>query len=357
MPANLGDLRRTEKELHAATQSFEEVSARASWWYVGSTFGLLVASIMLVALVWWPLRLVASILTGLLLVRTFILFHDLLHNSIMRGSAAARVILYLYGLFVLTPPRGWRHTHNFHHAHVGKPVRPKDDSCQLMTHDIGSYPLMTTDTWRRASAWQRLKYRTSRHPLTMLCAYVTIFFLNQCLLPLWRSPRKNWDCGLAIALHVALIAFVWWEFGFSVVAFTMLVPVTISSALGAYLFFAQHSYPGMRIVPLEEWSHYRGALESSSYLKCGPVMQWFTGNIGYHHVHHLNAMIPFYRLPEAMAAVPELQHPAVTSFRPRDVLACLRLNLWDAHRQQLVSYREAATAGVQPTACGPAHCA
>ena len=161
-----------------------------------------------------------------------------------------------------------------------------------------------------------------------------------------RDPRKNWDCGLSIALHVTLIVIVWTGFGFSVVAFTMFIPFTISAAMGAYLFFAQHNYPGMHIVPLGEWTHYRGALESSSYLKCGLIMRWFTGNIGYHHVHHLNALIPFYRLPEAMAAIPELQHPVVTSFHPRDVLTCLRLNLWDTSRQRLVSYREAAAAGI-----------
>jgi omega-6 fatty acid desaturase (delta-12 desaturase) len=99
----------------------------------------------------------------------------------------------------------------------------------------------------------------------------------------------------------------------------------------------------MRIIPLTEWTHYGGALESSSYLKCGALMRWFTGNIGYHHVHHLNALIPFYRLPAAMQAIPELQHPVVTTFHPRDVWACLRLNLWDPAGQQLVTFGEAAT--------------
>lgn len=91
-----------------------------------------------------------------------------------------------------------------------------------------------------------------------------------------------------------------------------------------------------------EWTYYRAALESSSYLKMGRVMSWFLGNIGYHHVHHLNRLIPFYRLPEAMAATPELQHPTVTSLHPRDILACLRLNLWDEDAGRMVSYCEVA---------------
>ena len=121
----------------------------------------------------------------------------------------------------------------------------------------------------------------------------------------------------------------------------LVVPFALAAAMGAYLFFAQHNFVGMRIVPIEQWTHYRGALESSSYMKLGPIMQWVTGNIGYHHIHHLNALIPFYRLPEAMAAIPELQTPAVTSLRPRDMIACLRLNLWDLNKAQLVAYGEA----------------
>ena len=77
-------------------------------------------------------------------------------------------------------------------------------------------------------------------------------------------------------------------------------------------------------------------------MKLGPIMNWFTGNIGYHHVHHLNSLIPFYRLPEAMAAIPELQSPVVTTLRPRDISRCLRLSLWDVPSQRLVTYRKAA---------------
>ena len=141
--------------------------------------------------------------------------------------------------------------------------------------------------------------------------------------------------------HGGLVAVLWGFAGFDVLLFAFLLPYAIASAAGAYLFFAQHNFPGMRIVPVEEWTHYRGALESSSVMKLGPIMRWFTGNIGYHHVHHLNSLIPFYRLPEAMAAIPELQQPIATSLRPRDVFACLRLNLWDPRNQKLVSYREA----------------
>ena len=86
--------------------------------------------------------------------------------------------------------------------------------------------------------------------------------------------------------------------------------------------------------------------ESSSFLKLGPIMRWVTGNIGYHHVHHMNPHIPFYRLPEALAAIVELRPSAVTSLGPRDILACFAQNLWDTSTQRMVSYREAAASSL-----------
>ena len=116
------------------------------------------------------------------------------------------------------------------------------------------------------------------------------------------------------------------------------VPVAVASALGAYLFYAQHNYPGVKVARRENWTFSGAALESSSHMQLGPAMQWLTANIGFHHVHHLNPAIPFYRLPEAMAALSELQHPQVTSLRPRDVVACFRLKLWDPEQAKMVGY-------------------
>jgi omega-6 fatty acid desaturase (delta-12 desaturase) len=97
----------------------------------------------------------------------------------------------------------------------------------------------------------------------------------------------------------------------------------------------------MHILQGDEWSYAEAAMESSSYLQLNKLMQWFTGNIGFHHIHHLNVRIPFYRLPEAMAAIPELQSPVTTTLKPRDILDCLRCSLWDEDRQRVVSFREA----------------
>ena len=127
--------------------------------------------------------------------------------------------------------------------------------------------------------------------------------------------------------------------------FAGLLPLWIASATGAYLFYAQHSFPGVRVFTPDEWNFVQAALETASYMKTGRVMEWITGCIGFHHIHHLNSNIPFYRLREAMMAVPELQHPVVTRLRLRDMAGCFRANLWDPQKHQMVSYREAALAG------------
>ena len=106
--------------------------------------------------------------------------------------------------------------------------------------------------------------------------------------------------------------------------------------------FDQHNTPGLKMIDDAVWTPDVGALQSSSYMKLPAIMHWFTGNIGYHHVHHLNPAVPFYRLPEAMAAVFELQAPVVTTLGFRDILASLRLKLWDEGSQQMVSFRQAA---------------
>ena len=112
----------------------------------------------------------------------------------------------------------------------------------------------------------------------------------------------------------------------------------LAAMAGAYLFYAQHNYPDARIASRQDWTFTGAAIESSSYMVMGPVMNWFTANIGYHHVHHLNAAIPFYRLPEAMASIPELQHPGATSLHVKDIVACFRLKLWSPDEGRLVPF-------------------
>jgi omega-6 fatty acid desaturase (delta-12 desaturase) len=323
---------RIDRELHLATRPFAGQSSARSWWYAGSTFGLLACALTAAAVVpWWPVRLVASLAGALLLVRVFILYHDFMHGSILPGSKIARALFYAYAAVNLTPPRSWRDSHNFHHTNVGR----------IANSNVGAFPLMTAEVWRTASPGARMRYRVIRHPLTILLAYLTVFFFSVTLMPLLRRPTRYWDSALSLVSHGAAIATLWLLGGFDAVFFALLLPMSMAAALGGYLFYAQHSFPGMKILPDAEWTVYRGALVSSSYLKLGRVLRFFTGNIGFHHVHHLNSLIPFYRLPEAMAAIPELQHPAVTGLRPRAIAACFRANLWDEDSGRMIDYREA----------------
>jgi acyl-lipid omega-6 desaturase (Delta-12 desaturase) len=179
-----------------------------------------------------------------------------------------------------------------------------------------------------------------RHPLTIALGYFTIFAYGMCLSPFLRAPKKHWDAAMALLLHVLVSAFVIWHEGVAAWFFVFFLPLAVAMASGAYLFYAQHNFPDIHVQGRHEWSYGKAALESSSYMEMGPVMRWFTGNIGYHHVHHLNSMIPFYRLPEVMAAIPELQDPGKTSLHPRDIAACFRLKLWDAERGEMVGYPE-----------------
>jgi omega-6 fatty acid desaturase (delta-12 desaturase) len=205
--------------------------------------------------------------------------------------------------------------------------------------------MLNTDFWSKTDARQKLMYKIIRHPLTILFGYLTIFIYGMCAASFARNPRKNWDSALSVTLHIVLITLLWSNFGFATMFFTLQLPLIIATAMGAYLFYAQHNFPDAYIQPRETWSYARAALESSSYMKMGPVMNYFTGNIGYHHVHHLTYRIPFYRLPEAMAGIPELQNPrGVTSLHPRDIMACFQLKIWDPELGHLTDYPEALDA-------------
>ena len=322
---------RSSKELLRATGAFASEDRRQSWWHLATTTAVLV-SLMLIASspLPWLVRVPASVLAGLLLVRFFILFHDHQHGAILRGSRVANAVMVVFGLLSLNPTSVWRRSHDHHHRNNSKGLDP----------NIGSFPLMTVAGYQQANFRQRLAYRLSRHPLTMLCGYLTVFGFGMCIVPLLRNPRRHFDAALALACHVGFACVIFRTMDDLLLAW--ILPFAVGSAVGAYLFFAQHNFPGVRLQLGSQWDYVFSALHSSSYIAMNPVMQWLTGNIGYHHIHHLNAKIPFYRLPEAMAALEELQTPTTISLAPWDIAACLRLKLWDPLTMQLVPWPSAS---------------
>jgi omega-6 fatty acid desaturase (delta-12 desaturase) len=327
--------------LFGATEQFANEIRGRSWWLVGSTLALLASLLVAAALFpWWPLRLFFSVFGGLVMVRAFIMFHDYMHGAILRDSVLGRVMMYGIGTMLLTPPRSWRESHNYHHANVGK-IAAEGGDTPVITTDIGAYPMMSVEMWERATKFQRFCYRVRRHPITILFAYLTIFMGTLCVASTVSNPRKHWPGALIFLAHLAVLTGLWLAGGWQMVFFAYLLPLGIAAAAGAYLFYAQHSFPGARVYTPDDWNFFDAALNTASYFKLGRVMEWFTGSIGYHHVHHLNAKIPFYRLREAMEVIPELQNPIITRLRMRDIYDCFRANLWDPQKQCLVSYEDA----------------
>jgi len=320
---------RSGNALVRASRAFAEEDLRESTLATLSTMAIIAALWAVHALMPTWAKPLSGLVLGLTLVRGFVLFHDYEHGAILRGQAWAKPLYDAFGLLVLTPPKVWRDTHNYHHAHNAK----------MVGSHIGSYPTLSVAIWNKLSASDRRAYAIARSGLTILFAYVTVFLIGMCISPLRRDARRNRSAWAALGLHVALGALAFWLGGVPGLLLGFLFPLNVAFVTGAYLFYAQHNFEGVKLRGRHEWEFTRAALEASSYMPMGPVMRWFTANIGYHHVHHLNSRIPFYRLPEAMGAIPELQHPGVTRLRPRDVQACLRLKLWDADLQQMVPYR------------------
>jgi omega-6 fatty acid desaturase (delta-12 desaturase) len=325
---------RSEKELIAATKPFVAESPAKSWWAFLSTLAFMTGAIAIAfrpatTPLEWAVRATASFFGGLLIVRFFILYHDFQHGSILRGSLVARAIFAVYGVLIMTPPKVWRETHNYHHANTAK----------IVGSHVGSYAMVTTGMWATMTPAQRRTYKIIRHPITILFGYFTVFMLGMGISPFRRAPKKHWACGVSVLLNWALTAFLIAQYGFSTWLFGMFLPLAIAMAIGGYLFYAQHNFPEAHIQPRETWSFAKAALESSSYMKMGAFWRYFCGNIGFHHVHHLNATIPFYRLPEAMEAIPELRHPlGTTSLWPKDIVACFRQKLWDPEKNRMVGY-------------------
>ncbi len=326
---------RSRHDLLLATRAYASDSSGLSWWYVLSTLMLFAAAIAGTFLREIPfLPVISSVFGGLLLLRLFVIYHDQQHHAILPRSAVAEGLMRAVGLLALSASSVWRSSHNHHHNHNSK----------LRGSQIGSYPVMTSTQFAQASRADRTRYLAMRHPLTIFFGYFTTFLVGMCINPFLNNPKRHSDCLASLLIHVGIgIALFLWG-GWQQVILTQTLPHFIACAMGSYLFYAQHNFPGVSLNEKDGWTYEKAALESSSFLETSAIMGWFTANIGYHHIHHLNAKIPFYRLPEVMRALPELQHPRTTSLHPRDIARCLRLKVWDVSLQRMIGFREMALA-------------
>jgi omega-6 fatty acid desaturase (delta-12 desaturase) len=322
---------RTLPELIRDTTPYSKENRLKSWWYLFSTLGVITG--LYVGIVATDLPFVVkwflSTILGFTIVRLFIIYHDFRHEAILQKSWLARGILNTYGVLALNPPNIWSRSHNYHHKY----------NSQIYSASIGSFPIMTKKDYLAADWKTRAKYLAARHPLTIVTGYVTIFILGMCGSSFLKDPRRHWDSLLALIVHAGVLTWVS-QYGFEALFLWVLWPLGLACLGGGYLFYIQHNFPDMKLKGREDWDYLFAALRSSSYMTGGPIFHWFTGNIGYHHVHHLNSRIPFYNLPKAMAAVPELQNPGRSSLRLKDIRACLSLKLWDSDLNRMITLRE-----------------
>lgn len=318
----------TGKNLIRATREYEKENILQSWFHLLSTIALFALVITLALMpLHWAIRSMGSVLGGLFIVRLFVIYHDHLHRTILTNSFLGKILMQVWGFIVLAPARTWSSSHNQHHAHNSK----------LRDESPGAFAVMTAEKYLSSTLLQRIAYRISRHPLTLLFGYFTVFMGSLCIGPMIFGSNKHYHGAVAIIAHALLYVLVISMLGWTAAFFGLFLPFGIAFALGSYLFYAQHNFPEVELFATGDgWTYEGAALRASSYLDTGAIMSYFTGNIGYHHIHHLNPKIPFYRLPEAFRAIPELSNPIRTSLRPSDIIKCLRLDVWEEKQRRLV---------------------
>ena len=322
---------RTSKELILATKPFAHENRSRSWAETLLTLGLLLTNFTALLLTdVLPLKVLLSLMQSLLYVRMFVVYHDYQHHAILQKSPLASALMQAFGIFMLTPQNIWKRSHDHHHAHNSK----------LVMHGIGSYPIITKEKYLSLSRSEQYLYLLNRHPLTVFFAYFTLFVYWLNVKSFLESPKKHLDSLLSLVLHVLAGAVIWFALGFGAFVLVWFLPFLLAFAMGAYLFYCQHNFPGATFRENPDWAYDQAALYSSSFMVMCPIMHWLTANIGYHHIHHLNSRIPFYNLPVVMAALPELQTPVTTSWNPIEIRNCFRLKLWDTCQGKMIGLNE-----------------
>lgn len=319
---------RSGKELILSSREFIKENRSRSWFETWVTLALLSGFLFITFLDILPVvvRLLAAFITSLFYVRMFVIYHDYQHHAILQKSKLASFIMKAFGIFLLTPKNIWKRSHDHHHNHNSK----------LSANGIGSYPTISKKSYLSLTKKEQRIYLLNRHPLTIIFGHVTLFMYWLNVKSVVQSPKRHMDSLVALLLHFGSAYLIWQHFGFVTFLISWFAPFFIAFAIGSYLFYSQHNFPGAKFRENQDWKYDDAALSSTSFMVMNPVFQWITANIGYHHVHHLNSRIPFYRLGEAMRGIPELQQVTTTTWSPMDIWACFRLKLWDEEQQEMI---------------------
>lgn len=273
-----------------------------------------------------------TLLSAGLLVRIFIIMHDCGHGSFFASHKANRILGYVCGILVFTPYEDWRHKHAEHHATSG----------DLERRGVGDIFTMTVEEYKAAPRLKQIGYRIYRNPFIMLVIGPPLLFLFfQRFYSKNAKPRERNSVIITNLAILAIIALAYWTIGLKTYFLIQLPIIIVAAALGVWMFYVQHQYESVYWAHHQEWDPFRAALEGSSYFRLPPILQWFSGNIGLHHIHHLRSRIANYHLQQSYNEIPELQ--AVQPLTIRTSFKCLTLNLYDEAQRRLVSFRSLQT--------------
>ena len=329
-------------ELAMLARYKDPVLGRSIWQMVNTAVPLTALWLLMLFLVdrAYGFTLLLALPTAAFLIRLFIIQHDCGHGAFLKSARVSNAIGFVIGVFTLTPYHYWRKVHAMHHASSGN----------LERRGFGDVDTLTVREYLARGRWRRLAYRLYRNPLVMFGVGPTFEFVIKhrfptLVPPAWKRERLSiLLTDLALAGTIAFMALTIGLRRFLMVQ----IPVTlVASTLGVWLFYVQHQFQDTYWEHEAAWDYVAAGIQGSSYYALPKVLQWLTGNIGLHHIHHLNSRIPNYRLQQALDENPELQR--VTRLTLWQSLRCIFYKLWDEEHRRLVGYgylrRLRATAG------------
>jgi len=356
--ASVPDETAAREDWRQLVAAYQRCDRSQAVWQVVTSFGgfvvMLVAMYHSLSVGYWLTLLLAFPAAGFVL-RIFIIQHDCGHGSFWESRRANELTGLTCSLFTTVAFRYWRRRHAVHHATHGileKRGLANHPCLAWMAHPghacgeeraTGDVWTMTVDEYLRSSWWTRVRYRICRHPLYLFGVEPVVNFLVAEHLPLASSPawrrgerRSVWLTDLGL---VAAYATCCWAWGVGTVVAIILPIALIAGAAAVWLFYVQHQFVDAYWEDEATWSFTEAALRGSSYYKLPEVLRWFTGNVGFHHIHHLSPSVPNYHLKACHESHPLFQH--VTTLTIRDSLKTTRLTLWDPEQRRMVGFREA----------------